>query len=231
MTQIYQDDGDRLMQVSRGMKGITVVPQGDVRAASGDRRIRIQWGQHLLDDLLRGRYRTLICGVNERDNSHGILGEVLRLVPTSQWTLASATSFAKTFRTASGLHGKDDREPYVLKFDLDRLLVLALLRPSDRDHFTLDDIERGFRTVSRMLDGRWDREPAASVSFLGAKSNRLAGHKGAEPSFEAVLARMHAAGYGGDVYPSVTMWDSVSVGVYGSYPFPETLDRMRDGSS
>jgi hypothetical protein len=42
---------------------------------------------------------------------------------------------------------------------------------------------------------------------------------------------MHAAGYGGDVYPSVTMWDSVSVGVYGSYPFPETLDRMRDGSS
>ena len=152
MTQIYQDDGDRLMQVSRGMKGITVVPQGDVRAASGQRRIRIQWGQHLLDDLLRGRYRTLICGVNERDNSHGILGEVLRLVPTSQWTLASVTSFAKTFRTASSLHGKDDREPYVLKFDLDRLLVLALLRPADRDHFTLDDVERGFRTVSLMLD-------------------------------------------------------------------------------
>ena len=231
MTQIYKDDGDRLMQVSKGMKGITVMPSGDVRAATRERRIRIQWGQHLLDDIVRGRYRTLVCGVNDQDNSHGILGEVLRLVPTSQWSLASVTSYAKTFRSAVALHGKDDREPYVLKFDLDRLLVLALMRPADRDHFTLDDIERGFRTVSRMLENRYDRWPTASVSFLGAKSNRLAGKGKAEPSFEEVLGRMHAAGFDGDVYPSVAMWDSVSVGVFGSYPFPESVARMREGSS
>jgi hypothetical protein len=181
MAQIYQDDGDRLMQVSRGMKGITVVPHGDVRVATREPRIRIQWGQHMLDDIVRGRYRTLVCGVNDRDNSHGILGEVLRLVPTS---------YAKTFRSAVALHGKDDREPYVLKFDLDRLLVLALLRPADRDHFTLDDIERGFRTVARMIESRHDRWPTASVSFLGAKSNRLVGKYGEEPSFEEVLQRM-----------------------------------------
>ena len=231
MAQIYQDDGDRLMQVSRGMKGITVVPHGDVRVATREPRIRIQWGQHMLDDIVRGRYRTLVCGVNDRDNSHGILGEVLRLVPTSQWTLASATSYAKTFRSAVALHGKDDREPYVLKFDLDRLLVLALLRPADRDHFTLDDLERGFRTVARMIENRHDRWPTASVSFLGAKSNRLVGKYGEEPSFEEVLQRMYAAGYDGDVFPAVTMWDSVSVGVFGTFPFPDALARMREGSS
>jgi len=231
MGQIYKEDGDRLMQVSRGMKGITVVPHGDARTITRERRIRIQWGQHLLDDLVRGRYRTLVCGVNERDNSHGILGEVLRLVPTSQWTLASVTSYAKTFRSAVSLHGKDDREPYILKFDLDRLLVLALLRPSDRDHFTLDDLERGFRTVAKMIEHRHDRWPTASVSFLGGKSNRLANGFGDEPSFEEVLQRMHAAGYDGDIYPPVTMWDSVSVGVFGTYPFPDALARMREGSS
>ena len=105
MTQIYQDDGDRLMQVSRGMKGITVVPNGDARVATREPRIRIQWGQHMLDDIVRGRYRTLVCGVNDRDNSHGILGEVLRLVPTSQWTLASVTSYAKTFRCSRSCSG------------------------------------------------------------------------------------------------------------------------------
>ena len=231
MTRIYKDDGDRLMQVTKGMRGITVLPAGDVRKAGHERRIRVQWGQHLLEDIVRGRYRTLICGVNDSDNSHGILGEVLRLVPTSQWTLASVTSYARTFRSASALHGKDDREPYVLKFDLDRLLVLALLRPAGRDHFTLDDLERGFRTVSRMLANRWDRWPTASVSFLGAKSNRLVDAAGREPSFEDVLERMHDAGFDGDVYPAVTMWDTVSVGVFGTYPFPDTVARMREGSS
>ncbi|MFM7800413.1 MAG: hypothetical protein ACKOEL_01710 [Planctomycetota bacterium] len=231
MTRIYKDEGDGLMQVSRGMRGITVMPQGDVRKANADRRIRVQWGQQLLDDIVRGRYRTLVCGVNDTDNSRGILGEVLRLVPTSQWTLASATSYARTFRSAVSLHGKDDREPYVLKFDLDRLLVLAVLRPAGRDHFTLDDLERGFRTISRMLANRWDRWPTASVSFLGAKSNRLVGKGDREPSFEDVLERMHDAGFDGDVYPAVTMWDSLSVGVFGTYPFPDSVARMREGSS
>ena len=106
-----------------------------------------------------------------------MLGELLKLIPTSQWSLSSATSYARMFRGAVNVHARDDREPYVLKFDLDRLLILALLRPADRDHFTLEDLYRGFRTVSKMLEGRADRAPACSVSFLGAKSNRLLDHQ------------------------------------------------------
>lgn len=219
------------MQVAKGMQKILIVPSGDPRAVQLDRRIRILWGQHFLDDVVRSRYRTVICGVNDEDNSHGMLAEILRLVPTSQWSLSSVTSYAKTFRTAVALHAKEDREPYVLKFDLDRILVLGLLRPADRDHFTLEDIYRGFRTVAKMLEGRMDRQPAASVSFLGAKSNRLVDHRGNEPSLEGVLKAMHAAGFEGDVYPAVQMWENASVGVFATYPFPESLDRMRQGSS
>lgn len=229
--RIYNDDGDQLMQIAKGMPKLAIVPSGDPRLVQLDRRLRIMWGQHLLDDIVRGRYRCVVCGVNDEDNSHGILAEILRLVPTSQWTLSSITSYAKTFRTAVALHAKEDREPYVLKFDLDRILVLALLRPAERDHFTLEDLYRGFRTIARMIEGRFDRQPAASVSFLGAKSNRLMDHRGNEPSFEAVLKAMHAAGFEGDVYPSVQMWENTSVGVFATYPFPDSLDRMRQGSS
>lgn len=229
--RIYNDDGDRLMEPPKGGPRITILPAGDPRSVTPHRKIRLQWGQHLLDDVLDGRYRTVICGVNEEDNARGILGELLKLVPTSQWTLSSATSYAKVFRNAVQLHAKEDREPYILKFDLDRLLVFALLRPSGRDHFNLEDIYRGFRTISRMLDGRHDRKPVASVSFLGAKSNRLVDHRGEEPSLEAVLKAMHSAGFDGDVYPPVPTWELPPTGVFARFPFPESLDQMREGSS
>ena len=38
----------------------------------------------------------------------------------------------------------------VLKYDLDTVEVLALLRPPGKDHFTLDDLRRGFRKVAHM---------------------------------------------------------------------------------
>jgi len=229
--RIYSGDGDRLVEAPGHGPRVTMVPSGDPRTVAGGRSIRLQWGQHLLNDLVEGRYRTVICGINESDNSHGVLGELLKLIPTSQWTLSSATSFARMFRGAVSMHAKDDREPYVLKFDLDRLLILALLRPADRDHFTLEDLFRGFRTVSRMLEGRRERHPVCSVSFLGAKSNRLLDHQGREPSLEAVLQAMHQAGFAGDVYPPVSLWDVPGTAVFATYPFPEGLQRMREGSS
>jgi hypothetical protein len=119
----------------------------------------------------------------------------------------------------------------VLKFDLDRLLILALLRPAGREHFTLEDIFRGFRTVSRMVEGRRERLPICSVSFLGAKSNRLLDHERREPSFESVLQAMHQGGYGGDIYPPVGLWDVPKTAVFAKYPFPEGIQRMREGSS
>ena len=82
-----------------------------------------------------------------------------------------------------------------------------------------------------MLEGRRDRLPAASVSFLGAKSNRLLDHDGREPSLEATLEAMHQAGFEGDVYPPVELWNCAPTGVFATYPFPESVDRMRQGSS
>ena len=114
----------------------------------------------------------------------------------------------------------------------DQILILALLRPAGRDHFTLEDLFRGFRTVSSMLEGRRDRGPVATVSFLGARSNRLIAHEnGDESSLESVLDAMHKAGFEGDLYPPVSAWDVAPTGVFASYPFPESLDRMREGSS
>ncbi|MSR45177.1 MAG: hypothetical protein EXS15_07485 [Phycisphaerales bacterium] len=229
--RIYEGDGDRLVEVPQAGPKVTLLPSGDPRTASGASRIRVMWGQHLLDDLVEGHYRTLVLGVNDTDNTHGILREILKLVPTSQWTLASATSYAKMFRSAVDIHAREDREPYILKFDLDRILVLALLRPSGRDHFNLEDLYRGFKTVTQMLSGRADRAPVATISFLGAKSNRLRDHQSNEPSVEAVLKAMHHAGYRGDFYPPVSAWDAPRTGVFARYPFPEGVDRMREGSS
>jgi len=229
--QIYNGDGDRLIEAPTTGPRVTLVPRGDPRTLTGSRSIRIMWGQHLLNDLVEGRYRTVICGINETDNARGVLGELLKLIPTSQWTLSSATSFAKMFRSAISMHAKDDREPYILKFDLDQLLILALLRPAGREHFTLEDIFRGFRTISRMVEGRRDRLPIASVSFLGAKSNRLLDHANKEPSFEAVLQAMNQGGFSGDIYPPVALWDVPKTAVFAQYPFPEGITRMREGSS
>ena len=229
--KIYKGDGDDLLEVSPESQRVVLLPSGDPRKITGGRRIRVQWGHHLLDDLLENRYRTVICGVNDVDNGSGILGELLKLIPTSQWTLESATSYAKMFRNAVAIHSNEDREPYVLKFDLDSILILALLRPAGRNHFTLEDMYRGFRTIAKMLAGRRERRPAAAVSFLGAKSNTLCGADGSEPSFEEVLDAMHKAGFDGDVYPPVHAWDKAPTGVFSTFPFPESIDRMREGSS
>ena len=230
--RLYDDEGDSLIQADRRSNRVILLPAGDPKVAStASDRIRIEWGHHLLADLVAGRYRTVICGVNDEDNSHGIIGDVLKLITTSQWTVRSATSFAKMFHDSDVLRASDDREPYILKYDLDQLLILGILRPAGRDHFTLEDLSRGFQTVSKMLAGRWDRSPAASVSFLGAKSNRLVGPDGREPSFESVLRVMHEAGYRGDVYPSLAMWEMAPTGVFASYPFPKSLDVMRTGGS
>jgi len=228
--KLYDDEGDQLIQADRRTDRIILLPHGDPKKASTDRDlIRIQWGQHLLKDLLAGRYRTVVCGVNTEDNSHGIIAQLVETVRTSQWTTNAVTSYARMFSESISVHAASDREPYVLKYDLDNLLILALLRPKGRDHFTLDDLKHGFKTVSKMLRDRRDRWPSASVSFLSAKSNRLIGPDGEEPSFESILRVMHEAEYRGDVYPSLRMWEMAPTGVFATYPFPSSLDDMRTG--
>ncbi len=230
--QLYEDQADELMSSDMFPDRVSLLPGEKVKLNDPSAsQIRILWGQGMLRDLLNGRYRVMVCGVNDEDNSHGIIAQLVDLMPTSQWSAAAVTSYAKMFHDSVAIHASGDREPYILKFDLDNLLILALLRPKGQDYFTLKDLGRGFMTVTKMLHNRRERLPVATVSFLGARSNRLVNADGSEPSFECVLRTMHEAGYCGDIYPSPQMWRVGQVGVFPSYPFPAGLDRMRQGSS
>lgn len=231
--RIYDGDGDRLMS-SLEADRVTLLPTDPALAKSSE-TVRILWGQPMLPDLLAGRYRSVVCGVNARDNSRGIIAQIAEMMPASQWSAKTITTHARLFAESVVEHGVTDatgadRQPFVIKYDLDSLEVFALLRPVGRDHFTLNDLARGFKQVAQMVEGRRARLPVASVSFLGARSNRLLDPAtGEEPSFEAVLRTMHRAGFRGDVYPPPHLWHAGNVGVFPTYPFPSTLDRMRDG--
>lgn len=222
--RIYDGDGDTLMEADRQSNRLVIMPVGDPREVDASRkRIRIQWGQFLLNDMLTSKYRTLVCGVNPVDNSRGIINLIAQALPTSQWDNESITKYAKGFAELS------PDKTLVLKYDMDDVKVFALLRPHNRDVFTLEEFKTGFEKVAQMAEGRRDRMPMASVSFLGAKSNRLVDEHGNEPSFESVLRTMFEAGYRGDVYPSVRMWELAPTGVFATYPFPDSLKVMRSG--
>ncbi|MCE9592001.1 MAG: hypothetical protein K8S99_15950 [Planctomycetes bacterium] len=219
---IYEGDGDRLMADLQGADRIILLP--DARPSkTPDRspKMRIMWGQLLLEDLLAGRYRTLVCAVNGDDNRRGIITQLATLLPTSQWDEKSITSHAKAVAGSSG-------KVHVLKYDLDAVEVLGVGRPAGSDHLTMADLSEAFKIVAQMLERRPDRLPTASVSFLGARSNALRDENGREPSFEAVLHTMYEAGFCGDVYPAPSMWES-NTPVYARYPFPPALEAMRQG--
>ena len=230
--QLYNDGADDLLNADSFPDRVSLLPSEHGAPQSGS-RVRVMWGQDLLADVLDGRYRAVICGVNDSDNSRGVVAQIVSLLTTSQWSSNAVTSYAKMFQESVQVHAAHDREPYILKYDLDSVLLLALLRPRGRDYFTLGDLSRGFRTINKMLQGRADRRPVCSVSFLGANSNSLVTDdtNQEEPSFESVLGAMHDSGYRGDVYPSPAMWNYGHIGVFPSFPFPKGIDRMRAGSS
>ena len=225
--RIYDGDGDRFMSVEREAPGERIVLVPDAlpsRRADTRPHLRIMWGQHLLDDLVLGRYRSLVCAVNGQDNSHGIIGQLATMLPATQWDERSVTQYARQFITG-------DEKVKVLKYEMDMLEILAILRPSHSPNLTTEDLSTAFRIVAEMIRRRTTRLPTASVSFLGARANALVDEGGREPSFERVLKIMHDAGFYGDVYPSPGMWAIADVGVYPRFPFPRALDQMRDGGS
>lgn len=221
--RIYDGDADQLIVESHLHEKVVIVPEGrNPTMPDTSPRLRILWGQYLLDDLLAGRYRTLVCAVNTEDNAHGVIGQLAALLPTSQWTADSVTHTAKTFS------GRD--KTTVLKYDFDTVEVLALLRPAGAEVMTLDHLAEGFETVREMLQRKTERLPVASVSFLGARSNKLVDRESDdEPSFETVLRTMYDAGFVGDVYPAVWMWDTAPTALFARYPFPGSIDNMRSG--
>jgi len=230
VTHLYDEGAEDLLNSDHFAERVSLLPGEQARLEPG-KRIRILWGQNMLLDALDGKYRAVVCAVNDHDNTHGIIAQLVNLITTSQWSVPSVTSYARMFHESVSVHAAHDKEPYVLKYDLDSVLILALLRPRGRDHFSLEDLSRGFRTIAKMIQGRPERRPVASVSFLGARSNRLLESGGEEPSFESVLRTMFESGFRGDVYPSPAMWQFGHVGVFPYYPFPQSLDRMREGSS
>ncbi len=223
--QMYDGQGDALMEMEQPdfADRITVMPDAlPSKTPDPTARIRIMWGQHLLEDLLAGRYRTLVCAVNAEDNSRGVITQLASLLPTSQWDEGSITSYAKQFAQA-GARVK------VLKFDMDMVEVLGVLRPARSEHLTVEQVGEAFGIVSEMIHRKSGRLPSASVSFLGARANKLLDGHGREPSFETVLRAMWDRGYTGDVYPSPAMWHFGRIGLFPRYPFSPALDRMRDG--
>ncbi|HZW05827.1 MAG TPA: hypothetical protein VFF65_01790 [Phycisphaerales bacterium] len=241
--RLYDQETDHLVSAELAPDRVSLLPgAGNAHDTHGSmstaERIRIMWGQDLFRDVVDGRYRAIVVGVNDADNTHGIISKLVDTVTTSQWTGRSVTSYAKMFQESAAIHAARDKEPYVLKYDLDSVLVLALLRPRSRDFFTLDDLAKGFATVTKMIQDRRERLPVATVSFLNARANRLVRGGGgggageaAEPSFESVLRTMFDAGYRGDVYPPPAAWKLGGVGVFPNYPFPAGVARMGEGSS
>ncbi|QQE11173.1 hypothetical protein JD969_16985 [Planctomycetota bacterium] len=224
--RIYDGDGDILMEDQKLHERLVMLPNTKpAPTAIKMPNIRLMWGQNLLDDLLAGKYHSLVCAVNVEDNSHGIIAQLAHMLPTSQWDAQSITEYANWFAHRESLS--------VIKFDMDAVEVLGLLRPKNHDNLTLSDLRYGFRFVSEMIKQKPIRRPVASVSFLGAKANKLLDidNPGAEPSFETVLRIMHESGFSGDVYPSPWMWNSAPTAVYPTYPFPDSLDTMRMGGS
>ena len=222
---IYEGAGDDLAEQVGFGNGIVLLNDAptlrELQQADPIEHIRLLWGQHLLDDLVAGRYRALVCAVNAEDNSRGIINLLAERLPTSQWRERMITEYARHFVQPHAVS--------VVKYDMDRVKVLALLRPAGHEHLAPADIAAGFRMVSAMLRGRPDRLPVASVCFLGARANRLADEHGREPSFETVLSLMYEAGYRGDVYAAPWMWDSTPKGVFPRYPFPDSFKQMCEG--
>jgi hypothetical protein len=223
--RIYDGEGDGLMRrdASHDVERLILIPDS-YPSKTPDRkpRIRIMWGQHLLEDVLAGRYQSLVCAVNADDNSHGIISQLASLIPTSQWDRNSITEHARQF-SAVGDRAK------VIKYDMDMVEVLAILRPAKRPNLTVEDLSKSFKIVAEMVQRKPGRLPTASVSFLDARANALVDRDGKEPSFESVLRAMHDAGYAGDVYPSPSMWRAGETGVYARYPFTGALDQIRGG--
>jgi hypothetical protein len=223
--KVYEGDGDLLMQTDRHQAGqsITLIPDAlPSKVPDRTRRIRIMWGQHLLEDVLIGRYKSIVCAVNGRDNSHGIISQLAAMLPTSQWDEKSITAYAAHFSNAAN-------RPTVLKIDMDMVEVLAILRPAGSLHLTIDHLSHAFEIVAEMIAHNPRRLPSASVSFLGARANALVDIDGPEPSFEKVLSTIYDAGYTGDIYPPPALWQIREVGVFARYPFPRALDDLRAG--
>jgi hypothetical protein len=221
--RLYEGAGDDIARQIDDSNRIILLPDAPLEQRDPDQfeHIRIMWGQRLIDDLVSGRYRSVVCAVNSVDNSHGIICKLAERLPSSQWEEKSITAHAKQF-----VH---PNHVTIVKYDMDPVEVLAVLRPANHEHLTLDDLSAGFKLIAAMLNAKPERLPAATVCFLGAKANRVTDSNGQAPIFETVMRVMYESGFRGDVYPAPWMWETAPTGVFPRYPFPGNFKQMCDG--
>jgi hypothetical protein len=222
--RIYDGEGDALFVESGLAEKMVLAPEGRaINVADPTPRLRLMWGQYLLDDLIAGRYRSLVCAANTVDNSRDLLGQLTELLPGCQWTPEIITNRAKQFAAREDVT--------VLRLDMGLVEVFAMVRPAHKDALTLEDLEQGFRIVTQLLRHHSEWQPTATVSFLEGRANKLVDEEGVEPSLESVLRTMYGAGYAGDVFPAPAMFEAAPTAFFSRYPFPGSLEQMRNGSS
>jgi len=222
--QVYDGDLGNILAGHAEADRITIVPDKELSSKpDATPRIRIQWGQHLTDDIVARRYGSLACSVNTEDNSRGIIAKLADQLHTSQWDSRTITEHARR-------HAREGRVT-IVKYDMDAIEVLALLRPAGQESLSLDDLHAGFGMIAQMVKTKPQRRlPIASVSFIGSKANKLIDRStGSSPTLETVLRTMLDAGFAGDVYPPPAMWRNAPEVVFARYPFPDSINRMRDG--
>ena len=127
------------------------------------------------------------------------------------------------------MHAAHDREPYVLKFDLDSVLILALMRRG-RDHFTPDDLSRGFITVTKMLADRRDWLPVCSVSFLNGGPTSSSVRAGRSRALSRCSRRCTMPVSGGRLHLAGDV-EIRARGRLSELSVPRGVERMRAGSS
>ena len=81
--KLYDDEGDLLLSAESFPDKVTLLPSGPIGSGVGPgavERVRVLWGQDMLRDILDGRYRAVVCAVNDTDNSHGIIAQLVDLI-------------------------------------------------------------------------------------------------------------------------------------------------------
>ena len=188
-------------------------------------------GQDMLGDMLDGRYhRGGVRGVNDEDNSHGIIAQ---LVDPIHYVAVDGQGRDEFCADVPGV-GVDprgaDREPYVLKYDLDSLLIPALLVSEGRPPL------HARRPVAGSLDGGEDarerRERLAGgereFSSTPGRTNCTRRRRGSRVS-RPFCGRCTRRGSGrcGTARRRLLR----GAGVFRPYPSPEGIEQMRQGSS
>ncbi|CAG0996128.1 hypothetical protein PHYC_02573 [Phycisphaerales bacterium] len=100
--RLYEDEAESLFKSDLFPDRGTLLP-GEGRSVSARERIRIMWGQDMLRDIIDGRCRTVVCGVNDSGNSRH-RRHLVELITAGRWSGRRVSIYARMFQEAVGNH-------------------------------------------------------------------------------------------------------------------------------